>query len=58
MTDCNVRECWDCGAHWPEDVMKKGSDDQWYCQECFYEPEVLNEPDCMDVAHAWREEHL
>ena len=45
MTDCNVRECYDCGAHWPEDVMKKDKDDNWYCQECYY-PEPI--PDLVD----------
>lgn len=55
MTNCSVRECFDCGAHWPEDVMKQGKDENWYCSECFYEPEE-DKPDCMAVAHAYREE--
>jgi hypothetical protein len=45
MTDCNVHECRDCGAHWPEDVMRKGEDGNWYCPECWY-PEP--EPDLVD----------
>ena len=45
MTDCTVRECWDCKAHWPEDVMKKDKDENWYCQECYY-PDP--EPDIVD----------
>jgi hypothetical protein len=45
MTDTPLRECWDCGAHWPEDVMVKDSDENWYCKECHY-PEP--KPDLVD----------
>lgn len=54
MTDTPLRECWDCGARWPEDVMKKGKDGFHYCPECHWEPDT-SKPDCMDLAHARRE---
>ena len=45
MTECKMIECFACGAHHPEDLMKQDKDENWYCPECYF-PEP--EPDIVD----------
>jgi hypothetical protein len=60
MTGCH--ECEECGVvDFAEFMVERVVDNQelfWFCKECDPgEEDILKKPDCMAVAHAYREDH-